>query len=70
MKKKILFLAFGCFSIMAFADIHVTWTTTCGTAGHHDFPEGTSTTTIENYISNNNFLMCGVRPKVKVILAN
>ena len=59
MKKKILFLAFGCFSIMAFADIHVTWTTSCGTAGHKDFPEGTSA---------DNKAKCGVKANVKVIL--
>lgn len=68
MKKKILFLAFGCFSIMAFADIHVTWTTSCGTAGHKDFPEGTSAQTIQDHISADNKAKCGVKANVKVIL--
>lgn len=68
MKKKILFLAFGCLSIMTFTDIHMTWTTSCGTKGHKDFAEGTTKATIENYIKQDNMLKCGVKANVTIII--
>ncbi len=64
LKKKLVLMALTCFSVFAYAEKIVTWTSTCGVKHSTTYPDSWTETQIKNDIKNINETQCGVRPNV------